>query len=162
MSLLPSVLASTMVMLLASASAQLVRDNALSQAQWEQQQKALSRAELMLTQSAIDLVSFTEEQSGSKSSSTQEVLVEQLAVSQFAELSDLPLKVFRISAVGRASQLSVRLQADYAMVACNEDEDEDESEGGNDDGNGDGDKNGHQAITCTPKIRRIAWLRLGE
>jgi hypothetical protein len=160
MSLLPSVLASTMVMLLASASAQLVRDNALSQAQWEQQQKALSRAELMLTQSAIDLVSFTEEQSGSKSSSTQEVLVEQLAVSQFAELSDLPLKVFRISAVGRASQLSARLQADYAMVAC--DEDKDESEGGNDDGNGDGDKNGHQAITCTPKIRRIAWLRLGE
>jgi hypothetical protein len=149
-----------MVMLLASASAQLVRNNALSQAQWEQQQKALSRAELMLTQSAIDLVSFTEEQSGSKSSSTQEVLVEQLAVSQFAELSDLPLKVFRISAVGRASQLSVRLQADYAMVAC--DEDKDESEGGDDDGNGDGDNNGHQAITCTPKIRRIAWLRLGE
>jgi hypothetical protein len=149
-----------MVMLLASASAQLVRDNALSQAQWEQQQKALSRAELMLTQSAIDLVSFTEEQSGSKSSSTQEVLVEQLAVSQFAELSDLPLKVFRINAVGRTSQLSVRLQADYAMVAC--DENKDESERGNDDGNGDGDKNGHQAITCTPKIRRIAWLRLGE
>ncbi len=162
MSLLPSVLASTMVMLLASASAQLVRDNALSQAQWEQQQKALSRAELMLTESAIDLVSFTEEQAGSKSSSTQEVLVEQLAVSQFAELSDLPLKVFRISAVGRASQLSVRLQADYAMVACDEDKDKDESEGGDDDGNGDGDKNGHQAITCTPKIRRIAWLRLGE
>lgn len=160
MSLLPSVLASTMVMLLASASAQLVRDNALSQAQWEQQQKALSRAELMLTQSAIDLLSLTEEQSGSKFSSTQEVLVEQLPVSLFAELSDLPLKVFRISAVGRASQLSVRLQADYAMVAC--DEDKDESEGGNDDGNGDGDNNGHQAITCTPKIRRIAWLRLGE
>jgi hypothetical protein len=149
-----------MVMLLASASAQLVRDNALSQAQWEQQQKALSRAELMLTQSAIDLLSLTEEQAGSKFSSTQEVLVEQLAVSQFAELSDLPLKVFRISAVGRASQLSVRLQADYAMVACDEDKDKDESEGGDDDGNGDGDKNGHQAITCTPKIRRIAWRRL--
>ena len=85
MSLLPSVLASTMVMLLASASAQLVRDNALSQAQWEQKQKALSRAELMLTQSAVELLSFTEEQSESKSSQAQDVLVEKLAVSQFAD-----------------------------------------------------------------------------
>ena len=160
MSLLPSVLASTMVMLLASASAQLVRDNALSQAQWEQKQKALSRAELMLAQSAGELLSFTEEQSESKSSQAQDVLVEKLAVSQFAELSDLPLEVSRISAVGRASQLSVRLQADYVMVVC--DEDNAESEDGNDDGNEDGDENRNQAITCAPKIRRIAWRRVGE
>jgi hypothetical protein len=74
------------------------------------------------------------------------VLVEQLAVSQSAELSDLPLSIFRISAVGRVSQLSIRVEADYAMEAC--------------DGGGEEDENENQAITCTPRIRRIAWRRL--
>ena len=146
MSLLPSVLASTMVILLASASAQLVRDAALSQAQWEQQQQAMSRAELRLMQSAADLLKFSDEQSGMEPSSQQEVVVEQLAVSQFAELSDLPLSIFRISSVGRVSQLSVRLEADYAMDAC--------------DGGSEENENENQAITCTPRIRRIAWRRL--
>lgn len=146
MSLLPSVLASTMVMLLASASAQLVRDAALSQAQWEQQQQAVSRAELRLMQSAAGLLQIADEQSGSESGSEQEVHVEQLAVSQSAELSDLPLNIFRVSAVGRKSQLSVRLEADYAMDACDGDSEENENE--------------DQAITCTPRIRRIAWRRL--
>ena len=146
MSLLPSVLASTMVILLASASAQLVRDAAMSQAQWEQQQQAMSRAELQLMQSAADLLKFADEQSGMEPSSQQEVVVEQLAVSQSAELSDLPLNIFRISAVGRVSQLSVRLEADYAMDAC--------------DGGSEENENENQAITCTPRIRRIAWRRL--
>ena len=146
MSLLPSVLASTMVMLLASASAQLVRDAALSQAQWEQQQQAISRAELQLMQSAADLLKFADEQSGMEPSSQQEVVVEQLAVSQSAELGDLPLSIFRISAVGHVSQLSVRLEADYAMDAC--------------DGGSEENENQDQAITCTPRIRRIAWRRL--
>lgn len=146
MSLLPSVLASTMVMLLASASAQLVRDAALSQAQWEQQQQAMSRAELRLMQSAASLSQIADEQSGMEPSSQQEVVVEQLAVSQFAELSDLPLSIFRISSVGRVSQLSVRLEADYAMDAC--------------DGGSEENENENQAITCTPRIRRIAWRRL--
>lgn len=146
MSLLPSVLASTMVMLLASASAQLVRDAAMSQAQWEQQQQAMSRAELQLMQSAADLLKFADEQSGMEPSSQQEVVVEQLAVSQSAELSDLPLNIFRISAVGRVSKLSVRLEADYAMDAC--------------DGGSEENENENQAITCTPRIRRIAWRRL--
>jgi hypothetical protein len=146
MSFLPSALASAMVMLLASASAQLVRDAALSQAQWEQQQQAMSRAELRLMQSAAGLLVFAGEQSEMEPGSEQEVLVEQLAVSQSAELSDLPLSVFRISAVGRAVQLSVRLEADYAVDACDQDEDKDELE--------------NQAITCIPRIRRIAWRRL--
>jgi hypothetical protein len=146
MSLLPSALASAMVMLLASASAQLVRDAALSQAQWEQQQQAMSRAELRLIHSAARLLKSVDAQSGIESGSEQEVLVEQLAVSQSAELSDLPLSVFRISAVGRAVQLSVRLEADYAVDACDQDEDKDELE--------------NQAITCIPRIRRIAWRRL--
>lgn len=146
MSLLPSVLASTMVMLLVSASAQLVRDAALSQAQWEQQQQAVSRAELRLMQSAAGLLQIADEQSGSESGSEQEVHVEQLVVSQSAELSDLPLSVFRVSAVGRTSQLSVRLEADYAMDAC--------------DGGSEENENEDQAITCTPRIRRIAWRRL--
>jgi hypothetical protein len=146
MSLLPSALASAMVMLLASASAQLVRDAALSQAQWEQQQQAMSRAELRLMQSAAGLLVFAGEQSEMEPGSEQEVLVEQLAVSQSAELSDLPLSIFRISAVGRVSQLSVRLEADYAIEAC--------------DGGSEENENENQAITCTPKIRRIAWRRL--
>ena len=146
MSFLPSALASAMVMLLASASAQLVRDAALSQAQWEQQQQAMSRAELRLIHSAARLLKSVDAQSGIESGSEQEVLVEQLAVSQSAELSDLPLSVFRISAVGRAVQLSVRLEADYAVDACDQDEDKDELE--------------NQAITCIPRIRRIAWRRL--
>ena len=135
-----------MVMLLASASAQIMRDAALSQAQWEQQQQAMSRAELRLMQSAAGLLKSVDEQPGIESGLEQEVLIEQLAVSQSAELSDLPLSVFRISAVGRAAQLSVRLEADYAVDACDQDEDKDELE--------------NQAITCTPKIRRIAWRRL--
>ena len=148
MSLLPSVLASTMVILLASASAQLVRDAAMSQAQWEQQQQAMSRAELQLMQSAADLLKFADEQSDMELGSEQEVLVEQLAVSQFAELSDLPINIFRISAVGRVSQLSVRLEADYAMDACDGGSEENENE------------DQDQATTCTPRIRRIAWRRL--
>jgi hypothetical protein len=137
-----------MVMLLASASAQLVRDAALSQAQWEQQQQAISRAELQLMQSAADLLKFADEQSDMELGSEQEVLVEQLAVSQFAELSDLPLNIFRISAVGRVSQLSVRLEADYAMDACDGGSEENENE------------DQDQVTTCTPRIRRIAWRRL--
>ena len=137
-----------MVMLLASASAQLVRDAALSQAQWEQQQQAMSRAELRLMQSAAGLLVFAGEQSEMEPSSAQEVLVEQLAVSQSAELSDLPLSIFRISAVGRVSQLSIRLEADYAMEAC--------------DGGSEENENKNQATTCTPRIRRIAWRRLGN
>ena len=82
MSFLPSALASAMVMLLASASAQLVRDAALSQAQWEQQQQAMSRAELRLMQSAAGLLVFAGEQSEMEPGSEQEVLVDQLAVSQ--------------------------------------------------------------------------------
>jgi hypothetical protein len=139
-----------MVMLLASASAQLVRDAALSQAQWEQQQQAISRAELQLMQSAADLLKFADEQSDMELGSEQEVLVEQLAVSQFAELSDLPLNIFRISAVGRVSQLSVRLEADYAMDACDGGSEENENE----------DQDQDQVATCTPRIRRIAWRRL--
>ncbi len=146
MSLLPSALASAMVMLLASASAQLVRDAALSQAQWEQQQQAMSRAELRLMQSAAGLLKSVDEQPGIESGLEQDVLIEQLAVSQSAELSDLPLSIFRISAVGRAAQLSVRLEADYAIDAC--------------DGGSEENENQDQAITCTPRIRRIAWRRL--
>jgi hypothetical protein len=146
MSLLPSALASAMVMLLASASAQIIRDAALSQAQWEQQQQAMSRAELRLMQTAAGLLKSVDEQPGIESGLEQEVLIEQLAVSQSAELSDLPLSVFRISAVGRAAQLSVRLEADYAMDAC--------------DGGSEENENQDQAITCTPRIRRIAWRRL--
>ncbi len=135
-----------MVMLLASASAQIIRDAALSQAQWEQQQQAMSRAELRLMQTAAGLLKSVDEQPGIESGLEQEVLIEQLAVSQSAELSDLPLSVFRISAVGRAAQLSVRLEADYAMDAC--------------DGGSEENENQDQAITCTPRIRRIAWRRL--
>lgn len=135
-----------MVMLLASASAQIMRDSALSQAQWEQQQQAMSRAELRLMQSAAGLLKSVDEQPGIESGLEQEVLIERLAVSQSAELSDLPLSIFRISAVGRAAQLSVRLEADYAIDAC--------------DGGSEENENQDQAITCTPRIRRIAWRRL--
>jgi hypothetical protein len=163
MSFLPSVLVSTMVMLLASASAQLVRDTALSQAQWEQQQQAMSRAELLLMQSASDLLTTVNEQAGGEPDPAQEVLVEQIPVSPSAELSDLPLSIFRISAVGRMSQLSVRLQADYVIDACDTDDEDKEERTQKENTNKnkkDNEANGNQAITCTPRIRRIAWRRL--
>lgn len=165
MSFLPSVLISTMVMLLASASAQLVRDTALSQAQWEQQQQAMSRAELLLMQSASDLLMTANEQAGGRPNSAQEVLVEQLPVSLPAELSDLPLSVFRISAVGRVSQLSVRLQADYAIDACDTDDEDKEERTEKENTNKtknkqDNEANENQVINCTPRIRRIAWRHL--
>ena len=83
-----------------------------------------------------------------------QVHIEQLAVSQSAELGDLPLSIFRISAVGRMSQLSVRLEADFAVDACDQVEDKEEDE------EKDKDKLENQVITCIPRIRRIAWRRL--
>jgi hypothetical protein len=164
MSFLPSVLVITIVMLLASASAQLVRDAALSQAQWEQQQQAMSRAELLLIQAASGLLMTTNQQPSGESDSSQEVLVEQLAISPSAELSDLPLSIFRISAIGRVSQLSVRLQADYALDWCDEDDEEKqekEKEKKEDKENKEEKKaNENKAVSCKPRIRRIAWRRL--
>ena len=101
-------------------------------------------------QSAAGLLKSVDEQPGIESGLEQEVLIEQLAVSQSAELSDLPLSIFRISAVGRAAQLSVRLEADYAMDACDGGSEENENQ----------DQDQGQAITCTPRIRRIAWRHL--
>ena len=173
MSFLPSVLVTMIVMLLASASAQLVRDAALSQAQWEQQQQAMSRAELLLMHSASDLLMTMNEQPSGESDSSQEVLVQELAVSPSAELSDLPLSIFRISAIGRMSQLSVRLQADYAMDACDEDdeekqekekenkEDKEEKKDKEDKKDKEEKKSTeNKAVSCKPRIRRIAWRRL--
>lgn len=166
MSLLPASLAATIVMLLASASAQLVRDTALSQAQWERQQLAMSRAELLLIRSAAGLSPISGTQPGDESGKEQEVLVERLNVSHFTEMSDLPLTVFRISTVGPASQYSVHVQADYALEVCDEDEGEDEheketgSEKINEKINELGDKRTSQANSCKPTIRRLAWRRL--
>ena len=164
MSFLPSVLVTMIVMLLASASAQLVRDAALSQAQWEQQQQAMSRAELLLMQAASGLLMTTNQQPGGESDSSQEVLVEQLAISPSAELSDLPLSIFRISAIGHMSQLSVRLQADYALDSCDEDDEEKqekEKEKKEDKEDKEEKKaNENKAVSCKLRIRRIAWRRL--
>lgn len=136
MSLLPSTLSVMMVMLLAASSSQLTRDAAFSSAQWIHQQQALSQAELRLQQLVKKLVANPE--SDAYRQAGVDWTLEVLNTDAMAELSDLPLSIFRITAVGHVAQVKVRLQADYAVDYCD-----------------------HDVVDeCTSRVRRIAWRRL--
>lgn len=136
MSLLPSTLSVMMVMLLAASASHLTQDAAFFSAQWIHQQQALSQAELRLQQLvknlAVNPESDTYRQTG------VDWTLEVLDTDAMAELSDLPLSIFRITAVGHVAQVKVRLQADYAVDYCDHD----------------------VVAECTSRIRRIAWRRL--
>ena len=136
MSLLPSTLSVMMVMLLAASASHLTQDAAFSSAQWIRQQQALSQAELRLQQLVKNLAANPE--SDAYRQTGVDWTLEVLDTDAMAELSDLPLSIFRITAVGHAAQVKVRLQADYAIDHCE-----------------------HDAVAeCTSRIRRIAWRRL--
>jgi hypothetical protein len=136
MSLLPSTLSVMMVMLLASASSHLAQDAAFSSAHWVHQQQAFSQAEFCLQQLAKNLAANSE--AVLNRDAIADWTVEKFNTHAMAELSDIPPTIFRITAIGHAAQVHVRLQADYAVDPCDDDADAD----------------------CVPRIRRLAWRRL--
>lgn len=185
MSLLPSTLAVMMVMLLISASTRLSQDAALSSARAEQEQLAIARAELLLQQAAMELSSQADTQHVLESNSPDaEVMqagpdgmhaenplhllensgttpesalnVARFNVADNAELSDLPLQIVRITAIGKYASVRVRLQADYAIDQCAAESDND----ANDHNNANNNANINDA--CHGRIRRIAWRRLPD
>lgn len=191
MSLLPSTLAVIMVMLLISASTRLSQDAALSSARAEQQQLALSHAELLLQQATRDLPLHTYTQQALESNppdsealyarpggvhaeyqlQMQENLgaipepvlsVAYLNVAEHAELSDLPLQIVRITAVGKYASVRIRLQADYAIDQCAAESDADDYADNhiNDHTNTNSTFNSNANDACHGRIRRIAWRRL--
>lgn len=193
MSLLPSTLAVMMVMLLISASTRLSQDAALSSARTEQQQLALSHAELLLQQASRNLPLHTYTQQALESNplgaeglhanaggvhaenqpQMQENLraipesalsVAYLNVAEHAELSDLPLQIVRITAVGKYASVRVRLQADYAIDQCAAESDADDYTDNhiNDYTNTNNIFNTSTNDTCHGRILRIAWRRLPD
>lgn len=195
MSLLPSTLAVIMVMLLISASTRLSQDAALSSARTEQQQLALSHAELLLQQASRNLPLHTYAQQALESNplgaegfhanaggvhaenqpQMQENLraipesalsVAYLNVAEHAELSDLPLQIVRITAVGKYASVRVRLQADYAIDQCAAESDGDADDYAdnhiNDHTNTNNIFNTSTNDTCYGRIRRIAWRRVPD
>jgi len=193
MSLLPSTLAVMMVMPLISASTRLSQDAALSSARTEQQQLALSHAELLLQQATRNLPLHTYTQQALESNplgaeglhanaggvhaenqpQMQENLraipesalsVAYLNVAEHAELSDLPLQIVRITAVGKYASVRVRLQADYAIDQCADESYADDYTDNhiNDYTNTNNIFNTSTNDTCHGRIRRIAWRRLPD
>jgi hypothetical protein len=182
-----------MVMLLISASTRLSQDAALSSARTEQQQLALSHAELLLQQASKDLLFRTDTKqaiesnplgleglhanAGSVHAENQLQMQEHLGntpasalsvaylnVAEHAELSDLPLQVVRITAVGKYASVRVRLQADYAIDQCAAESDADDYTDNhiNDQTNTNNIFNTSTNDTCHGRIRRIAWRRLPD
>ena len=167
MSLLPSTLAVMMILLLTFGATQLSHDAALSSAQSDRQQLAMVRNALILQQAAdhwvarnnmpvvrdvdandeLDVPSNDERQSSSardvESQAAQgasAITIEQLNSAESAELSDLPPRIVRITALTYQSQIRVRAQADYAILPCDSD----------------------QEAPCPYELRRIAWRRLPD
>jgi len=91
------------VMLLAASASHLTQDAAFSSAQWIHQQQALSQAELRLQQLVKNLAVNPE--SDAYRQTGVDWTLEVLNTDTMAELSDLPLSIFRITAVGHAAQV---------------------------------------------------------
>lgn len=133
MSLFPAFLTLTIVMMLAVSSARVAQDAGLSASQHIDAQLARLRAEAVMHRAAVSLVD-DERVVGD----ADDVSIEEVMISDQAELGDLPLKLHRITVTGRGHQASIRLQADYVRDACESEYDE----------------------TCTRRVRRIAWREL--
>ena len=130
MSLLPAIVALLVVMWFATSSGRVVQDAGLSVAERTDRELARQQAEFALRRAAEALVN-DEALSG-------EVSVDEVPVSEHAELGDLPLTLQRLTATGQSHQSRIRLQADYAIDGCESEHDD----------------------PCQPRVRRIAWREL--
>jgi Tfp pilus assembly protein PilX len=130
MSFFPAIVALLVVMMLAASSARIAQDAGLSAAQRMDLQLARHRADRALRRAAIALVN--------SDSPASDVVIDELTISEQAELGDLPLLLYRLTVSGQGHQASVRVQADYVLDGCESEEDD----------------------PCTPRVRRIAWREL--
>jgi hypothetical protein len=118
------------VLMLAASSARIAQDAGLSAAQRMDLQLARQRADRALRRAAFALASGD--------GSVSEVDISDVAISEQAELGDLPMLLYRLTVTSHGYQSSIRVQADYVLDGC-ESEEED---------------------PCTPRVRRIAWREL--
>ena len=130
MSLFPALMALVIVMMLSASSARLAQDAGLSMAQHADVQRARLQADQALRRAAADLPTHGD--------SANQVAVEEVAISEQAELSDLPLYLHRVTAESQSHQAMIQLQADYALTGCEGEED----------------------VPCVPRVRRVAWREL--
>lgn len=130
MSLFPALMTLVIVMMLAASSTRLAQDAGLLAAQRTDGQLARLLADHALRRAAADL--------SAHGGAVNEVVVDEVAISEQAELSDLPLQLHRLTATSQGHQAPIRLQADYALVGCDTEYD----------------------APCTPRVRRIAWREL--
>ena len=130
MSLLPALMTLVVVMMLAVSSARLAQDAGLLVAQRVDGQLARLHADHALRRAADHL--------SAHAAASNQVVVEEVAISEQAELSDLPLQLYRVTVASQGHQTLIRLQADYALVGCDSEED----------------------APCTPRVRRVAWREL--
>ncbi len=132
MSLLPSLVAMVIVLLMVSSATRLVQDATLAASQWGERQLARQRAASLLRRVSPRLVI-----DGDASEHTA-IRLETLPTAEIAEIGDLPLVMHRVTVTAQGRHASVTLPADYAVDGC-------ESE--------------HDA-PCQPRIRLIAWREL--
>ncbi len=145
MSLLPSVIVMLVVALVAAANACLLQDAGLSAARDADRQLARQRADAALARAArslssMDVTAYVD----------PAVRIEQVASADVAEVGDLPLVLHRITAAGQGRHDRTRLQADYAIDGCEQD-DADESVAA---------ENADAEPPCTLRVRRLAWREL--
>lgn len=132
MSLFPALVTLMVVMLLAVSSARISQDTGLAAAQRIDRQMARQRAEIALQRAAAAL--------GAVEPVSNDALVEEVTLSEQSELGDLPPILHRVTASGYGRQVSIRLQADYAVDACESADDD----------------------PCLPRVRRVAWRELPD
>lgn len=130
MSLFPALMALVLVMMFATSSARLTQDAGLSAVQRSDGQLARLQADVALQKAAADLPSL--------GLASKTALVEERAISDQAEMSDLPLQLLRVTVASEVHQSMIRLQADYALDGCASEYDS----------------------PCTTRVRRIAWREL--
>ena len=130
MTVFPALVTLLIVMMLAVSSARISQDAGLSAAQRMNGQLARQRAERALRR-GVDKLMVNE-------TAESDVTIEQVAISGQAELGDLPMQLYRVTAIGQVHQNSVSVQADYAIDGCASEDDD----------------------PCTPSVRRIAWREL--
>lgn len=132
----PAMVTLLVVMLLSALSARIAQDTGLSAAQRIDRQMARQRAESAL-QLAAAALGAGEPASHDASSDAS---IEEVVLSELAELADLPLILQRVTATGHGLHARVRLQADYAVDGCESADDD----------------------PCLPRVRRIAWRELPD
>lgn len=135
MSLVPALIAMLVVLLVTTGSAFLSQDSLLAAGRRADRQLALERAEAMLQHEAAVMAGQTDADGDGDDPAVEHA---DIRSSPFTELNELPLVLHRLTAVGRGRQVTVRLQADYAIDGC---------VSAYDDG-------------CQPRLRRIAWREL--